>query len=52
MNHVLYGQVGRNVEVYVHGIVVKSPLTPSHPEDLTETFSNLRKFGVKLNLEK
>nr|CAE01940.2 OSJNBa0073L13.2 [Oryza sativa Japonica Group] len=48
---VLYKQLGRNVEAYVHDIVVKSRKAFDHASDLQETFDNLRAAGVKLNPE-
>lgn len=52
MDEVFKNQIKRNLEVYVDDILVKSKSKDSHPQDLEETFKNLRKFGVKLKPEK
>ncbi|GKV03855.1 hypothetical protein SLEP1_g16097 [Rubroshorea leprosula] len=43
-------QIGRNLEVYVDDIVVKSLKVKDHIADLEETFNNLRQ-GIKVNPE-
>ncbi|KAL0458557.1 UNVERIFIED_CONTAM: hypothetical protein Slati_0482900 [Sesamum latifolium] len=40
---------GRNVEVYVDDMLVKSKKAVDHVKDLEETFSVLRKYKLKLN---
>ncbi|KAL0415265.1 UNVERIFIED_CONTAM: Retrovirus-related Pol polyprotein from transposon opus [Sesamum latifolium] len=45
-------QIGRNFEVYVDDKLVKSKEAQNHVADLEETFPVLRKYKVKLNLEK
>ena len=45
-------QIGRNLEVYVDDIVIKSRAAAQLISDLEETFSNLRANHIKLNLEK
>ncbi|KAL0320398.1 UNVERIFIED_CONTAM: Transposon Ty3-I Gag-Pol polyprotein [Sesamum radiatum] len=42
-------QIGRNVEVYVDDMLVKSKKEEDHTKDLEETFSVLRKYKLKLN---
>ncbi|KAL0454671.1 UNVERIFIED_CONTAM: hypothetical protein Slati_0806300 [Sesamum latifolium] len=42
-------QIGRNMEVYVDDMLVKSKKAPDHIKDLKETFSILRKYKLKLN---
>jgi hypothetical protein len=49
---VLSTQIGRNVLTYVDDIIVKSTKQENRIVDLQETFSNFRKAGLKLNLEK
>jgi hypothetical protein len=49
MRITLGAQMGRNVEVYVNNIVVKSCKSCSLIADLEETFANLRKVNLKLN---
>jgi hypothetical protein len=46
------GQIGRKLEVYVDNIIVKSGQSSSLITDLEETFNSLRRFNIKLNLEK
>jgi hypothetical protein len=46
------GQIGCNLEVYIDDIVVKSQRGDNLIADLEETFNNLRRFNIKLNLEK
>ena len=45
-------QKGKNLVAYVDDIVVKSDKKDTHIQDLQETFKNLRKSGLKLNLDK
>ncbi|GKV48210.1 hypothetical protein SLEP1_g55036 [Rubroshorea leprosula] len=46
---VFRAQIGRNLEVYVDDIVVKSLKVVDHLNDLEETFNNLRKNRMRLN---
>jgi hypothetical protein len=48
----MHSQLGCNVEAYVHDIVVKTREDGGLISDLAETFDNLRKFKIKLNLDK
>ena len=45
-------QIGRNVEVYVDDMLVKSKEEEDHPDDLKETFNTLRQYSIKLNPSK
>ncbi|XP_071681565.1 uncharacterized protein [Lolium perenne] len=45
----LESQIGRNVHVYIHDMVVKSPRHDDLVADLAETFANLRRYQIKLN---
>ena len=45
-------QIGRNVEVYVDDMLVKSKEVKSHLDDLEETFKTLRQYQMKLNSAK
>ena len=45
-------QIGRNVEVYVDDMLVKSVDEGSHLDDLQETFETLRQYKMKLNPSK
>ncbi|GKV49958.1 hypothetical protein SLEP1_g56680 [Rubroshorea leprosula] len=49
---VFQAQIDKNLEVYVDDIVVKSLKAEDHLTDLGETFDNLRKHSMKLNLAK
>ncbi|GKU85421.1 hypothetical protein SLEP1_g100 [Rubroshorea leprosula] len=46
---VFQAQIGKNLEVYVDDIVVKSLKAEDHLADLDETFNNLRKNKMRLN---
>lgn len=52
MDKVFKDQIERNIEVYVYDILVKSTKTENHWRDLEETFSKIRKAGIKLKPEK
>ena len=52
MNRMFHDQIGRNVEVYVDDMLVKSKEEDGHLDDLRETFQTLRKYQMKLNLSK
>ncbi|GMH18433.1 hypothetical protein Nepgr_020274 [Nepenthes gracilis] len=49
VNKMFEAQIGRNVEVYVDDMLVKSKVTSNHISDLDETFQVLRRHGMKLN---
>jgi hypothetical protein len=49
VNRMFRNQIGRNVEVYVDDLLVKSIRATKHIEDLRETFRTLRKYNMKLN---
>jgi hypothetical protein len=44
--------LGRNLDVYVDGIIIKSQKSSNLIADLEETFNNLRRFNIKLNMKK
>lgn len=48
----LNDQLGHNVEAYIDEIVVKTKTSDSLIDDLRETFNNLRRYRLMLNLEK
>ena len=52
MNKMFTHQIGRNVQVYVDDILVKSLCEKDHLDDLQETFDNLRLYNMKLNPSK
>src|SRR5215213_854123 len=49
MQKCLQDQIGRNVHAYVDDVVVKTKEMPTLLDDLRETFTNLRRFRMKLN---
>nr|GEV44718.1 reverse transcriptase domain-containing protein [Tanacetum cinerariifolium] len=52
MNKAFEGQIGRNIEVYVDDLVVKSYTEAEMIRDIEETFRTLRKVNMKLNPKK
>lgn len=52
VNKIFKAQIGRNVEVYVDDMLVKSMEAKKHMNDLKETLKTLRRFRMKLNLAK
>ncbi|GJU68822.1 reverse transcriptase domain-containing protein [Tanacetum coccineum] len=47
-----HGQIGRNLEVYVDDLVIKSCTEDEIVRDIEETFKTLRKINMKLNPKK
>ena len=52
MNKMFAHQIGRNVQVYVDDILVKSIRENDHLNDLQDTFDTFRSFNMKLNPSK
>ncbi|XP_020206374.1 uncharacterized protein LOC109791485 [Cajanus cajan] len=52
MNKIFRHQLGKNIEVYVDDMVVKSADVAQHIADLSEIFHQLRKYDMRLNPEK
>ena len=52
VNHMFCPQIGRNVEVYVDNMLVKSQDEEIHLDDLQETFDTLWQYNMKLNPSK
>ena len=52
MNKMFAQQMGRNVQVYMDDMLVKSRKEEDHLENLRETFDTLRSYNMKLNLGK
>ena len=52
VNHMFRPQIGRNVEVYVDDMLVKSLDEEEHLDNLQETFDTLRRFSMKSNPSK
>ena len=49
---VLGDQLDKNIFAYVDDVVVQSKKKEDHIQDLLETFANLHRHGLKLNLDK
>ena len=45
-------QIGRNIQVYVDHMLVKSRREDDHLDDLKETFDTLHSYNMKLNPSK
>jgi hypothetical protein len=45
-------QINSNIQAYVDDLIMKSGDRAGHVNDLAETFANMRRAGLKLNLEK
>ena len=52
MNKMFTHQIGRNMQVYVDDILVKSLHEDDHLDDLRETFDTLWSYNMKLNPNK
>ena len=52
MNKMFMHQIGRNVQVYVDDMLVKSLRENDHLDDLQEIFDTLRSYNMKLNPSK
>ena len=52
VNQMFEKQIGRNVEVYVDDMLVKSKEEEDHLDDLRETFNTLKQYSMKLNPSK
>ena len=52
MNKMFTHQLGRNVQVYVDDMLVKSVRENDHLSNLQETFNTLRSYNMKLNPSK
>ena len=50
VNQMFNKQIGRNMEVYVDDMLVKSKEAKTHLDDLQETFDTLRWYRIKHNL--
>lgn len=52
VNTMFKAEFGKSMEVYVDDMLVKSKEVRSHVHDLSKFFATLRRYGMKLNLEK
>lgn len=49
MDTVFRSQIGRNMQVYVDDMIVKTKQVVDHASDLRETFENIRRHKMRLN---
>ena len=52
MNHVLQDHIGKNVEVYVDDIIIKSQGSEQHDKDLEQILDTLDRYKIKLKSDK
>nr|KYP72480.1 hypothetical protein KK1_005069 [Cajanus cajan] len=52
MDKIFQHQIGRNMEVYVDDMVVKTLSAKAHAAEMAEVFSHIRKHNMRLNPEK
>jgi hypothetical protein len=52
MQNCLGNQIGRNIQVYINDVVITTRKEESLISDLVETFDNLNRYKLKLNLTK
>ena len=52
VNKMFNKQIGRNMEVYMDDILIKSKEELAHLDDLRETFATLKQYQMKLNPSK
>ena len=52
MNHMLQDHIGKNVEVYVDDIIVKSLGAEQYAKDLEQILGTLDRYKIKLNSDK
>jgi len=52
MDKVFREQIGKNMEVYVDDMIVKSCEVQRHVKDLEEVFARIRKYNIHLNPDK
>ena len=52
MNKMFTHQIGRNVQVYIGDMLIKSLCENDHLDDLQETFDTLQSYNMKLNPSK
>ena len=50
VNKMFNKQIGRNMEVYVDDMLVKSKEELAHLDDLRETFATLKQYQMKLEI--
>ncbi|KAK2382358.1 hypothetical protein QL285_069902 [Trifolium repens] len=49
MDRVFSKQIGKNLEVYIDDMVVKTTETCEHDQDLSDILASVRKYNMRLN---
>ena len=49
MNKIFTHQIGRNIQIYIDDMLVKSGKDDDHLEDLRETFDTICSYNMKLS---
>ena len=49
VNEMFRQQLGKNMEVYIDDMIIKSKSTSTHMTDLAKTFQTLKRFNMHLN---
>ena len=52
MTRMFESQLGKNIEIYIDDMVVKSKMVSEHLEDLRVIFQIFRKYKLRLNASK
>jgi hypothetical protein len=52
MDRVFSQQIGKNLEVYIDDMVVKTPEDGNHSDDLAEILASVRRYNMRLNPSK
>ncbi|GAA0159288.1 hypothetical protein LIER_16102 [Lithospermum erythrorhizon] len=52
VNNVFSNQIGRNMEIYVDDMLIKSREASDHEANIRESFENLLRYNLRLNLDK
>ncbi|KAI5317064.1 hypothetical protein L3X38_036771 [Prunus dulcis] len=52
MNATFHDTIGRNLEVYIDDVVIKSESRPGHLDDLRSAFERMRQHQLKMNPKK
>ncbi|CAL8085474.1 unnamed protein product [Prunus armeniaca] len=52
MNSIFHDMIGRNLEVYIDDVVIKSESRPGHLDDLRSAFERMRRHQLKMNPKK
>lgn len=52
INKMFKDQLGKNMEVYLYFMIIKTIQALNHIEDLREVFEVIRRYGMRINLKK